>query len=367
MKKRYIAIFLLIILIFACGCASKNSMYAEQMTAASAAAPAAEAPQMMMEETAVYDAAGSYTALAGGAEDVVAENGASEIKEANYGGRKIIRTLSLELLTNKFEEHLALIEKDTQTAGGYVQNSYVYGTKPEAAGDPGRSANFTLRIPVKQVDAFVSAAANYGTLISQNEDTEDVTDNYFDIETRLEVNRTTLERLKSILVKTNNLSDIIELEREIARVTVEIEDLTTRLRKYDGLIEYATVNIMLQEERMAIGPAAKTPFGRRVSEGFTETLSDVGNFLENLAVFLIAGLPVILPIALIALLVLWLRKKSIERDVKNGMPAGFVAWQRRAWRKDQRMIKKNANKGIDTAAPQDARENAGQENDKNEN
>ena len=365
MKNKWLAALLALLMLLTMGCARK----ATTPDASYSSEPAAAAPMAMTEEAESYDSTVAYDEAGGAVNGYSEEKSAAEVNENNYGGRKIIRTLAIELRTDRFEEHVALIEKDTHSAGGYVQNSYIYGTKPEVAGDSGRSANFTLRIPVDKVDAFMNTASTYGTLLSQNEDSEDVTDSYFDIETRLKVSRTTLERLQNILVKTNNLSDIIELEQEIARVTVEIEELTTNLRKYDGLIQYATVNVSLYEEGMKIGPAAKTPFGQRVSDGFSETLSAVGNFLEDFAVVLLSALPVLLPIAAIVLLVLWLRRRRIRNDVKNGMPDGFVAWQRRAWRKEQRLIKKNG------AAPmpaeqinnaQDIKQN-NQEDEKHEN
>lgn len=352
MKKRLVALSLLLALLICCGCSGKNK--SEAMTQASyAEAPAAPMAAPMADSTVVEEAAydialdeGGYNSGAGEAKQ--SAQAQEQTQSPEYGGRKIIRTLSLELRTDNFDEHLAQLKKDTQTAGGYVQNSYIYGTKPEVSGDSGRTASFTLRIPVEQADAFVRAASAYGTVLSQNEDTQDVTDSYFDIETRLEVNRATLERLKSILAKTESMEDIVALEKEISRVTLEIEDLTTNLRRYDGLIQFATVNITLYEEGMKIGPAAKTPFGKRVSEGFRETLSGVGNFLEDAAVLLLAGLPVLLPIALIVWLICFLRRRGIERDIANGMPEGLSGRERRWWKKDRRAAEKNAG-GINPA------------------
>ena len=350
MKKRYFAFFLILAMLICAGCSSSKSTSqasdAFAVTAPAAAAPAAAAPASMMEEAAYeYDMAAEPAAeqySSGAGQNKVSGDVQEQAENPEYGGRKIIRTLSLELSTDNFEEHLAQIKKDTLTAGGYVQNSYIYGTKPEAVGDSGRTASFTLRIPVEQVDAFVRAASTYGTVLSQNEDTQDVTDSYFDIETRLEVNRATLARLESVLASAESMEDIVALEQEITRVTIEIEDLTTNLRKYDGMIQYATVNISLYEKRMEIGPAAKTAFGERVSEGFRKTLSDMGNFLEDLAVLLLAGLPVLLPIALIVWLIVYLNRRSLEKDIANGMPRGLSGRERRWWRKDQRMTKKAA-------------------------
>lgn len=356
MKRRWIALFLLLALL-ATGCAARNKseMYAAPAAEAPMAAPMAMSEPMMdyaMEEAA------TDTATAAGYQSMGGDNGSmeggalTEPTSPDYGGRKIIRTLSIELRTDRFDEHLAAILKDVETAGGYVQASYVYGTKPEVAGDSGRSASCTLRIPVEQADAFVKTASGYGTLLSQNEDTEDVTDNYFDIETRLAVYKDTLERLRGILVQTDNLADVIELEKEITRVTIEIEDLTTRLRKYDGLIDYATVRVELYEKGLKIGPAAKTPFGERISEGFAETLSDVGNFIEDFAVVLITGLPVFIPLGLLAWLVIYLINRRRDKIAANG---GMTGRQRRQAKREARLAKraekKNAKLNAKNAMP----------------
>lgn len=73
-----------------------------------------------------------------------------------------------------------------------------------------------------------------------------------------------LERLKSILVETDNLADVIALETEIARVTMEIEALTGELRRYDALIEYTTIDITVYETVYREGPAAAKTVGERI-------------------------------------------------------------------------------------------------------
>lgn len=353
MKRRWIALLLLLALLMTgCAASSKNKTEAAPAAPAAAEAPAA-APmpepaameQYAIAEEMAYDTS-SYQSV-GGSNDGGMEGGELAELEPNYGGRKIIRTLSLELRTDRFDEHLAAILKDVQTAGGYVQGSYVYGTKPEVAGDSGRTASYSLRIPVDQVDAFVKTASGYGTLISQNEDTQDVTDNYFDIETRLAVYKDTLARLRSILVQTENLEDVIELEKEITRVTIEIEDLTTRLRKYDGLIDYATVHVQLYEKSLKIGPATKTPFGERISEGFAETLSDVGNFMEDFAVFLITGLPAFIPLGLLAWLIIWLLRRRREKIVASG---GMTGREKRLAEKEAKLARRAEKKRAKTNA-----------------
>lgn len=172
----------------------------------------------------------------------------------NYGGHKVISTYEMELRTDAFDAHYEALVSKAKAMGGYVQYGNVWGTKPEVYGDSGRTAELTFRIPAEQAEAFLTFAEGNGEVVRQSVNTEDVTLDYYDRETRLEVLRAQLDRLQSILVETDNLADIIELEQAISDVTLEIEQMTTQLRRYDDLIDYATVHIYLYEESLIAGP-----------------------------------------------------------------------------------------------------------------
>ena len=81
--------------------------------------------------------------------------------------------------------------------GGYVQYGNVWGTKPEVYGDSGRTAELTFRIPAEQAEAFLTFAEGNGEVVRQSVNTEDVTLDYYDRETRLEVLRTQLDRSRA--------------------------------------------------------------------------------------------------------------------------------------------------------------------------
>ena len=239
----------------------------------------------------------------------------------------------MELRTDAFDSHYEALVSKAKAMGGYVQYGNVWGTKPEVYGDSGRTAELTFRIPAEQAEAFLTFAEGNGEVARQSVNTEDVTLDYYDRETRLEVLRAQLDRLQSILVETDNLADIIQLEQAISDVTLEIEQMTTQLRRYDDLIDYATVHIYLYEESLIAGPAATKGFGERVSEGFRSNLSGVGVFLENSLVWLISALPVLVLLAVIALVVILIvraicRKRKNKQDPnKNNPPANSVPWK----------------------------------------
>lgn len=319
-NKFFLALSLIVAaMLTLCACAGSTSKdaviaapaYAPEPVAAPAA-PAAPMAEDSMMEPAEYaseygSGAGALTASANIGE--IAEN--SSLPQ--FGGRKVIRTLNYNIETEQFDADYATISQRVTSFNGYFQNNSIDGKKPQTYKDRGRIADMCARIPAVSVDAFVQGLQQIGTITYANENAEDITQNYFDKETRLEVLRTQLDRLKSILVKTDNLADIIALENEIANVTLEIEELTTEIRRYDGLIDYCTVYITLSEKELTVGPAAVETFDQRISKGFEDTINGLGVFFEDLAVFLIISSPVWIILGAIVLVTLLLVRRANKR------------------------------------------------------
>ena len=308
MTRKCMALFLICLLFLFAGCGAKSGSAAsagETADMANTVAQSAPAEPAAIEEIAYYDDAGG-----------VYQAGNDAAAAPQYGGHKVIATYSLEMISDAFDDHYARLLSKAEELGGYVQEASVNGTKPETYHDSGRFANLIFRIPADKAEEFVNYAGGTGEITYNRKSTEDVTLDYYDSETRLEVLKTQLERLQSILVETDNLADIIELERAISEVTIEIEQMTTQLRRYDNLIDYSTVYVDIQEKGLIAGPAATKTIGERISEGFRSNLSGVGVFLEDAFVWFISSLPVLLLLAAIGVGI-WLIVRSIRRSSQN--------------------------------------------------
>lgn len=302
--KRIIIILSLVLcaaLLFA-GCSRKMAdMAATEVcyTSGSSYSYEAEKPMATAEPEAYYyeeAAAEAYDGSYGLTEGAAAEASLAE----RYGGHKVILTYEASLRTDAFDSLLDALQERANSVGGYTESSYVDGKKPEVYGEAGRTATLSLRIPAEKADVFFSDVKTLGTLTSEYAYTEDVTEKYFDRETRLEVLNTQLDRLRGILVETDNLADVIALETEIARVMLEIESLTGELRRYDALISYATVKLTVYENSPKQGPVAEETLGSRIADTFSASLYGIGTFFTNALVFLVGALPVLALLALIA-------------------------------------------------------------------
>ena len=231
-----------------------------------------------------------------------------------YGGRKIIRNYDISLATNTFDDDLAYINAKLSELGVYVLSSSLSGSKPEAYGDSGRSLSMTLRVPAEKASDFVSGVQQLGKVDYIHDYTDDVTDQYFDVDTRLAVLKDQLERLRAIMVETDNLADIITLEERISEVMLQIEELTGTLKRYDALIAYTTIDLSINERNAISGPADTKGTGERISEGFTDTLNGVATFFVNFFVWFVSSLPVLIILAAITVAVVFIVKHAVKKN-----------------------------------------------------
>lgn len=237
MKKRLLPLFLALLLsLSACGSSSGG-------TASSAAAGDASADNGWAE--AAMDAADT----AGGVDFSAVRRNA-----------KLILNADLSLETQDFEKSAADIEKMTAEAGGYIESSGTYG-------DTGsRSANYTLRVPQEKFEQFYAQLGENMHVVSRSRSSEDVTEQYTDIETRLATLQTKHERLLSLLEKADKMEDIIALENALADCEYEIDSLTGSKRRYDDLVGFSTFYINLREVQTLTATADGTGFGAQLSQ-----------------------------------------------------------------------------------------------------
>ena len=237
MKKRLLPLFLALLLsLSACGSSSGGS-------ASSAAVGDASADNGWAE--AAMDAADT----AGGADFSAVRRNA-----------KLILNADLSLETQDFEKSAADIEKMTAEAGGYIESSGTYG-------DTGsRSANYTLRVPQEKFEQFYAQLGENMHVVSRSRSSEDVTEQYTDIETRLATLQTKHERLLSLLEKADKMEDIIALENALADCEYEIDSLTGSKRRYDDLVGFSTFYINLREVQTLTATADGTGFGAQLTQ-----------------------------------------------------------------------------------------------------
>lgn len=168
---------------------------------------------------------------------------------------KLIRTATLQLEVPDFGVAVEEASRAAAAFGGYVSDRQ--SSEDGSGHDRGQ---ITLRIPSDRFDGALSVLKKLGRVKSEGVQTQDVTRAYADLETRLQVKRETAARLREILTRqTGKVSEVLEVEREIARVVEEIEQAEGERRYFDNQVSLSTVTLSLYEPDAMVTPGALDP------------------------------------------------------------------------------------------------------------
>lgn len=234
--------------------------------------------------------------------------------------RKLIRTVSMTTETEDMDTLLAGISQRITELGGYVESREVYtGSAYETYSS--RSATMTLRIPAKNLDAFISHVDGASNVVSSSETAEDVTMQYVATESHLKVLQAEEERLLKFLSEAKSVSEMLEIEKRLTDVRAELESVTNQLNKYANLVSYGTVKLRINEVKQYTVVEKEEPnLWQRIGTGFVNSVKNVGVILEGLLVFFISALPYLAIPGVIVVIILLAVRKS-DKKKKSAPPS----------------------------------------------
>lgn len=145
--------------------------------------------------------------------------------------------------------------------GGYVET----GRERPSASDA--SATFELRVPADALPALRSELRGLGEVADENEEATDVTAEHVDLSTRIHSVHAEQERLVEMMaVRTDELADVLAVERELARVSESLEQLEASERSLAARVAMARVTV---EIAPLVPDFTDDPVGRVVSAAST--------------------------------------------------------------------------------------------------
>lgn len=256
-----------------------------------------------------------------GVAGTAAPDSSAAAKQA-LANQKIIERMEYRVETLEFDKSVETLQSLTEQLGGYIQEFGMDGDGVLTKND-NRTANFVLRIPQEKLKMWKEQAATVGSVLSVSSSTENITEAYYDTETRLNSLRAQQERLLELMKKADKMADIVELEKALAEVTSQIEQLTGTLRQYDSLVGYSTVTVNLFEvSKTTIIEKTPVTLGEKIAYQFRLSLRWLGDAGEGLLVAVVGGLPILLPAAVLCAAV-WLlhrrrkRRRTAAREQKR--------------------------------------------------
>lgn len=228
--------------------------------------------------------------------------------------QKWIRTVYLDAETENLDPLLQAVNEQVSALGGYIESRDIYHGS-QYYGKGRRYAQLVIRIPVAQTDAFTGKISEVSNITATNETVENITLAYVDTESRVAALKTEQTRLLELMEKAETMADLLEIESRLTDVRYELEKMTSQLRVYDNLVDFATIHLDISEVEV-LTPVEEETLWQRISGGFVESAEKLGNGLLNFFVWLLVKLPYLALVALIAGVVL-LSIRSGKKRKKN--------------------------------------------------
>jgi hypothetical protein len=222
----------------------------------------------------------------------------------NVSGRKVILTATISVETDDFDQANNDARMIPVDYGGYVESSSMYQT---SAGQ--KTNTITFKVPQPYFEAAIARVKALGEVKSEQTGGQDVTRQFVDLNARLKNLRLEEQMLSDIMKKAGNVTEILQVERELSRVRGEIEVATAELNYLGSLVDFSTITVRISE------PEPVVAYDWGIDKAFKDATHGFIGMMGALVVFTGYILPVIIYLILAAAIlyaVLWLAWKAYK-------------------------------------------------------
>lgn len=177
--------------------------------------------------------------------------GVAPLPQAPSVARQLIRTATIDLVSTDTAATAAAIEAAIAELGGFVAHS-------SASGEEGYKVYaYTARVPVERFDATRARIKGLATRIHQERvQTQDVTDQFVDLEARRRALEATENELLELLGESrerdHKVKDIMAIYAEVSGVRERIEQIRGRLNALGDRTALATITISVWPDEASL-------------------------------------------------------------------------------------------------------------------
>ena len=172
-------------------------------------------------------------------------------------------------------------------------------------------ASLDARVPPDKLDEFLTRVTGLGTVGRHDKTAQDKTDEVIDTEARLRNMAEFRENLRRMLATPGaRLKDLIDVERELARVQSEMDSLATRRKALANETDKVHVTVAFAEEPSVLETGVWAP----VHDALVGAGHLFASSLAGLISFVVASLPwvVALLMAGVGVRALWRRRRAAQ-------------------------------------------------------
>lgn len=264
MKTKILVLFLLIPMVFSCKSPTDQNREMEK------------SPEMLNQTRSEF-AESDMPAPPGSAVD------------NKYLNRKVIKSAYINMEVSNYETSRKKLGHVLVNYKSYIVSENLQNTTEVMTN------NITIKVPAALFDELIAELSKLAKRIDyQNIDSQDITEEYIDIETRMKNMKKVEQTYLRILRRTKTIDDILKIENKLGEIRTEIETLEGRMKYIKHEVEYSTINLTLYQKVDYIYQPDDTPsffqrFVKALDRGWKNTVTFFLFLLRLWPVWLIAA------------------------------------------------------------------------------
>jgi len=223
----------------------------------------------------------------------------------NTDERMIVRNGDMSLVVESVSEAMQAITQLATGYNGYVVSSSVYGEEDEMRGW------ISIRVPDDKFEPAMAEIRELAVRVeSENTNSQDVTEEYIDLEARLANAEATEQEFLALLDKAEDVDDILEIYESISRVRQEIEQIKGRMQYLERTSSMSLITVYLEPEFADKPPVPPGWNALEIFKSAARGLVITGQVLGTIAIWLLIFIPIW---GTILGIILWRRHKRKMR------------------------------------------------------
>ena len=232
-------------------------------------------------------------------EGVYKETGAGALPSTEE--RMIVRTGEVSLVVEDVVDSRDEIAQLAVRLDGYVVSSRISGEEEEMRGW------ISIRVPADKFDQALTELRELAVRVkSESTDSQDITEQYVDLKSRLKNAEATESQYLALLEKAREVEDILRIYDSLSRVRSEIEQIKGRMQYLERTSSMSLISVRLEPEATA-KPLVRA--GWSALEALKSAVRGIvtfGQWLGTLALWLVVFIPVW---GTVLGIILWRRRK----------------------------------------------------------
>jgi len=249
-------------------------------------------------------AEGPYVPVTGSADDVTGTLTALELANS----QKVISDaqLQIEVESGKFKSAFEQALLIADRYGGYIISS-----DSQASGEEGsmKSGTIAIRVPAASFSRALSDADNLGDVKGRQIQTQDVTEEYVDLQARITNSQAHVKALLDLLARAKTVDDILQVQQVLTSAQQQLEELQGRLRFLDEHTSYSTITMAIYETGVEVTPAGEW--------GTTSAFKDALHNLVNAANAIVRGLGVLIPVLVVLAIIGYVVYRIVRASMRS--------------------------------------------------